>query len=75
MQSPLVKVLYLHILHEVDGKTAQTFASNTKFRFGDRQCVKSVKSVKIPALFVGREVFIVTDVADGDLPLLLSNGV
>ena len=63
---------YFSTLHKEDTKTAQTFASNTNFRFRNRVCVKSVKFVKIPSLVGGRKVFIETDVVNGVLPLLLS---
>ena len=51
------------------------FASNTNFRFDNRKCVKSVKFVKISSLAGGRELFLDTDVVDGNSPLLLSKDV
>ena len=47
-------------------KKIATFDSNTNFRLRNRECVKSVKFVKIPSLDGGREVFIETDVIDED---------
>ena len=65
---------YLGILHEEYAKNCTNIASNINFRLGNGECVKSIKFLKIPSLVGRREVFIETDVIDGDLPLLLSKG-
>lgn len=53
--------------HKVTSET-----SGTSFRFGDGKLVSSEERVSIPCRTAGRDVIIVTDVVDCDLPLLLS---
>lgn len=49
--------------------------SSTKFKFGNGDCVDSLKKVIIPTEFGCRRVNIHTDVICKDIPLLLSKNV
>ena len=42
------------------------------YRFGDGRKIQAIQSVKIPAKIGSRSCEIMTDIIDGDIPLLLS---
>ena len=63
---------YLETLDKSQRSMVKEFESGTSFKFGNGDSVKSLKRVKVPAYIGGKNVFIETDVIDGDLPLLLS---
>ncbi|XP_066911985.1 uncharacterized protein [Clytia hemisphaerica] len=63
---------YLETLDKNQLSTVKEFKSSTSFKFGNGDSVESLKKVKVPAYIGGKNVFIETDVIDGDLPLLLS---
>ena len=63
---------YLETLDEVQLSKVQEFSSDTSFKFGNGERIKSIKRVKIPTYIGGKKVFLETDVINGDLPLLLS---
>ena len=63
---------YLETLDRSQQSQVKESKSSTSFKFGNGDSVKSLKKVKIPACIGGKEVFLETDVIDGDLPLLLS---
>ena len=46
--------------------------SNRSFRFGSGKDIPSLGCVKLPASIGTKNIFISTDIVDGDLPLLLS---
>lgn len=63
---------YLETLDSDQLSKVKEFRSNTSFKFGNGDSVKSMKRVKIPTRIGRRKVFLETDVIGGDLPLLLS---
>ena len=63
---------YLETLNSDDLKQVKEEETHSSFKFGDGNGMKSVKKVTIPAKIAGVNIYIVTEVIDGDLPLLLS---
>ena len=62
---------FIETLSNEEKKLVTTEPSLTYFKFGDGKMFPSYKTVKVPAEIVGK-VFIVTEVIEGDVPLLLS---
>ena len=63
---------YMETLDKNQQPKVKEYESTTTFKFGSGDSVKSLKRVKIPVCIGRRNVFLETDVIDGDLPLLLS---
>lgn len=63
---------YVQSLSQEKASHIQYIASTCTFKFGAGPIVPSLGQYKIPATLVGRNVMIVTDVVDTDIPLLLS---
>lgn len=63
---------YVQSLSEEEALSIKYCASTCTFKFGAGPILPSLGQYKIPATLVGRNVMIVTDVVDTDIPLLLS---
>ena len=63
---------YILCLSDDDQLAVSYFSTNSIFKFGDGQSIQAKQGVKIPAYIGDTRVFIVTDVIEKDLPLLLS---
>ena len=63
---------YLETLDKGQLAKIEEFTSDTSFKFGNGDHVKSIKRVKIPTCIGGKNVFMETDIIHGDSPLLLS---
>ena len=64
--------VFISCLSREDQSDVTYFSSNSIFRFGDGDSVQAKQGVKIPAYIGNKRVFIVTDIIEKDLPLLLS---
>ena len=60
-----------HLTKKEQNKIVRKTGRRT-FRFGAGPTLKSTEELAIPATIAGKEVYIVTDVVDSDVPLLLS---
>ena len=63
---------FIETLSNEEKEFVKTEPSLTYFKFGDRKMVHSYKTVKVPTEIVGKKVFIVTEVIEKGVPLLLS---
>ncbi|KAI8519243.1 hypothetical protein Bbelb_025000 [Branchiostoma belcheri] len=63
---------YLSALSDKDQKYVKQEASSNVFKFGGGEKLSSLGKYSIPAKLAGKDVLIVTDVVDSDIPLLLS---
>ena len=63
---------YTDSLSDLERKKIQSFASNTKSRFGDGKSAISEKCVLIPGKIAGKAVTIKKDFVNSEIPLLLS---
>ena len=61
---------YLETLDEVQRNKVKTFSSNTWFKFGDGNKIKSLKKVRIPCEIAKTRCYLETDVVACDIPLL-----
>ena len=64
--------VYLDSLSESEKKKVSSKKSDSFFRFGDGNKVKSSQTITIPASLGSHDISISTDVIDKDIPLLLS---
>ena len=65
---------YIKSLPKKDASLVSYYPTETCYRFGDGERVKSVKAALIPAFLGNERTLIRTDIVDKDLPLLLSKG-
>ena len=63
---------YIDTLSDSDQSSVCFYNCETFYRFGDGVRVQAKQTAKIPAYIGDKRVFIVTDVVEKDLPLLLS---
>ena len=63
---------YINSLNEVDRKKIKQTTGERTFKFGGGTRLKSRAEYCLPAVIVGKEVTIKTDVVGSDIPLLLS---
>ena len=63
---------YCNSLSEDDLRKVKCYSSTNAYRFGDGEKVESHTLVKIPAFVGDKQVFILTDIINKDIPLLLS---
>ena len=60
------------MLNDEEKKKIKQFTGRRLFKFGGGEVLSSIACYKIPAYLAGKEITIVTDVVDSDIPLLLS---
>ena len=65
---------YMETLTEQNKKNMSIQPGTKTFKFGDGAKVKSIKQVMLPCVVAGVDVYIVTDVVEAEIPLLLSRG-
>ena len=63
---------YINSLSENDRSKVRITDSNKTFKFGGETKIKSDGQYEIPATIAGKDITLVTDVVDSDIPLLLS---
>ena len=63
---------YLDSLSDADSKLVEETQSQTCFKFGDGNKIRSLKKVKFPAYIADNKFYIEADVIPNDIPLLLS---
>ena len=63
---------YISSLSSEDQASVVFYSSSNYYRFGDGVRVEAQKTAKIPAYLGSKRVFIITDVVNKDIPLLLS---
>ena len=63
---------YIHSLDECDRKKVRQTAGEKIFKFGGGTRLKSKGEYHLPATFAGKNVTVITDVVESDIPLLLS---
>ena len=63
---------FMDTLPESELHRVKTSSSNSVFRFGDGNSLKSIKSVTMPCKLAGKSVTITTEVVESNIPLLLS---
>ena len=63
---------YIHSLDECDRKKVRQTVGEKIFKFGSGTRLKSKGEYHLPATFAGKNVTVITDVVESDIPLLLS---
>ena len=63
---------YIHSLDECDRKKVRQTVGEKIFKFGCGTRLKSKGEYHLPATFAGKNVTVITDVVESDIPLLLS---
>ena len=63
---------YLSSPDHEDRRKLKRFIGQKSFKFGGRERLKSKGEYNRPAVIAGKEVTIITDVVESDIPLLLS---
>ena len=63
---------YLDTLYEEQLKKIREFLGETLFKFGGRECLKSIKCLLLPCRLAGNEIIISVNVVHSDIPMLLS---
>ena len=63
---------YIHSLDECDRKKVRQTVGEKIFKFGGGTRLKSKGEYHLPATFAGKNVTVITDVVESDIPLLLS---
>ena len=63
---------YTQMLNDEEKKKIKQFTGGRLFKFGGGEVLSSIACYEIPAYLAGKEITIITDVVDSDIPLLLS---